>query len=174
MARPSLRADPCGPGRGLGLEAPDFDTFWQRGELTLPQKDDDGGILRAFRHDPVGAPLATPSGKVQISSPGGDLVWLLGLPRAPGLAASGLSPRPQTPAVAGGQTSPTPSCTASSTLVPTARPANARAERSWHDAPPTPPAPVASTKATSFACSMKWAPVWPVRTCAPTCARTWC
>ncbi|MBW0185717.1 MAG: molybdopterin-dependent oxidoreductase [Hydrogenophaga sp.] len=54
---------------GLGLEAPDFDTFWQRGELTLPQKDDDGGILRAFRHDPVGAPLATPSGKVQISSP---------------------------------------------------------------------------------------------------------
>lgn len=53
----------------LGLEAPDFETFWQRGEIMLPQKDDDGGILRAFRHDPEGARLATPSGKVQISSP---------------------------------------------------------------------------------------------------------
>lgn len=53
----------------LGQEAPDFETFWQRGEITLPQKDDDGGILRAFRNDPEGAKLATPSGKVQISSP---------------------------------------------------------------------------------------------------------
>ena len=32
-----------------GLEAPDFDQFWTRGELTLPKQDDDGGILRAFR-----------------------------------------------------------------------------------------------------------------------------
>ncbi|MBT2326591.1 molybdopterin-dependent oxidoreductase [Variovorax paradoxus] len=53
----------------LGLEAPDFETFWQRGEITVPQKDDDGGVLRAFRNDPEGARLATPSGKVQISSP---------------------------------------------------------------------------------------------------------
>jgi len=53
----------------LGLEAPDFETFWQRGEITLPQKADDGGILRALRQDPVEHPLPTPSGKVQISSP---------------------------------------------------------------------------------------------------------
>lgn len=53
---------------GLGLEAPDFDTFWQRGELMLPQKPDDGGILRALRENPVENPLPTPSGKVQISS----------------------------------------------------------------------------------------------------------
>jgi biotin/methionine sulfoxide reductase len=53
----------------LGLEAPAFEEFWQRGELMLPQKDDDGGVLRAFRNDPEGAPLPTPSGKVQISSP---------------------------------------------------------------------------------------------------------
>jgi biotin/methionine sulfoxide reductase len=53
----------------LGLEAPDFETFWERGLLELPQKDDDGGMLRAFREDPVRAPLATPSGKVQVSSP---------------------------------------------------------------------------------------------------------
>jgi len=51
-----------------GDEAPDFDTFWERGELQLPQQPDDGGILRAFRDDPRGHPLPTPSGKVQISS----------------------------------------------------------------------------------------------------------
>ncbi|QHI97131.1 molybdopterin-dependent oxidoreductase [Xylophilus rhododendri] len=53
----------------LGLEAPDFDSFWQRGMLELPQKEDHGGMLRAFRQDPVHAPLPTPSGKVQICSP---------------------------------------------------------------------------------------------------------
>ena len=53
----------------LGVEAPTFESFWQLGELRLPQAKDDGGILRAFRDDPVGAPLPTPSGKVQISSP---------------------------------------------------------------------------------------------------------
>lgn len=52
----------------LGLEAPDFETFWQRGELMLPQRDDDGGMLRAFRVNPTRSPLPTPSGKVQISS----------------------------------------------------------------------------------------------------------
>ena len=52
-----------------GLYAPDFDQFWEQGELALPQQDDDGGILRAFRQDPAGKPLPTPSGKVQISSP---------------------------------------------------------------------------------------------------------
>ncbi|SSW66753.1 molybdopterin guanine dinucleotide-containing S/N-oxide reductase [Achromobacter agilis] len=53
---------------GQGLEAPDFDQFWERGELVLPQQEDDGGILRAFRNDPAANPLPTPSGKVQISS----------------------------------------------------------------------------------------------------------
>jgi biotin/methionine sulfoxide reductase len=54
---------------GKGLDAPDFDTFWARGELLIKQQEDDGGILRAFREDPAGHPLPTPSGKVQISSP---------------------------------------------------------------------------------------------------------
>ncbi|WP_148281028.1 molybdopterin dinucleotide binding domain-containing protein, partial [Bordetella bronchiseptica] len=52
-----------------GDEAPDFDTFWARGELRLPQADDDGGLLRAFRQDPQGRPLPTPSGRIQVSSP---------------------------------------------------------------------------------------------------------
>lgn len=55
--------------QAAGLEAPDFETFWARGELTLPQRPDDGGILRAFRDDPAAHPLPTPSGKVQICSP---------------------------------------------------------------------------------------------------------
>ncbi len=57
--------------RGLaerGLPAPDFDQFWEEGYLTLPQDDDDGGILRAFRDDPDGAPLPTRTGKIQLSS----------------------------------------------------------------------------------------------------------
>ncbi|MBN9409947.1 MAG: molybdopterin-dependent oxidoreductase [Burkholderiales bacterium] len=53
----------------LGLPAPDFDAFWARGEIVLPQQADDGGILRAFHADPAAHPLPTPSGRVQICSP---------------------------------------------------------------------------------------------------------
>lgn len=51
-----------------GLPAPDFDQFWAAGELHLPQRPDDGGILAAFRADPQGKPLPTESGRIQISS----------------------------------------------------------------------------------------------------------
>jgi biotin/methionine sulfoxide reductase len=54
---------------GAGFDAPDFDAFWARGELLIPQADDDGGMLRAFREQPQGKPLPTPSGKLQVSSP---------------------------------------------------------------------------------------------------------
>ncbi|MCW3474597.1 molybdopterin guanine dinucleotide-containing S/N-oxide reductase [Limobrevibacterium gyesilva] len=52
----------------MGLPAPDFEEFWAKGELSLPQLPDDGGVLRAFRADPVANPLPTPSGKVEIFS----------------------------------------------------------------------------------------------------------
>jgi biotin/methionine sulfoxide reductase len=52
-----------------GLPAPDFDAFWEAGHLVLPQEEDDGGILRAFREDPEGAPLPTRTGRIQLSSP---------------------------------------------------------------------------------------------------------
>ena len=51
-----------------GAEAPDFDEFWEKGELTLPTHTWDGGIVRAFRSDPVTAPLPTPSGRIEIVS----------------------------------------------------------------------------------------------------------
>ncbi len=51
-----------------GLDAPDFAQFWKEGELVLPILPWDGGIVRAFRHDPVGAPLPTPSGRIEITS----------------------------------------------------------------------------------------------------------
>lgn len=65
----------------LGHEAPGFEAFWQRGEITLPQQEDDGGVLRALRQDPVANALKTPSGKVQISSPA---VAAFGYPDCPG------------------------------------------------------------------------------------------
>lgn len=51
-----------------GHDAPDFETFWQRGEIHLPLKPDDGGPARSFRQDPDASPLATPSGKIEIFS----------------------------------------------------------------------------------------------------------
>jgi biotin/methionine sulfoxide reductase len=51
-----------------GHDAPDFDTFWARGELTLPTLPWDGGVVRAFRNDPERRVLPTPSGKVEVGS----------------------------------------------------------------------------------------------------------
>ena len=57
--------------RGLlerGVAAPDFDRFWEIGELALPTLPWDGGIVRAFRHNPDAMPLPTPSGKIEVAS----------------------------------------------------------------------------------------------------------
>ncbi len=51
-----------------GAAAPDFDAFWEVGELVLPALHWDGGIVRAFRRDPAAAPLPTPSGRIEIAS----------------------------------------------------------------------------------------------------------
>ncbi|UXS05464.1 molybdopterin guanine dinucleotide-containing S/N-oxide reductase [Agrobacterium tumefaciens] len=51
-----------------GHEAPDFESFWVKGELRLPLKPDDGGPANAFRADPSAHRLKTPSGKIEIFS----------------------------------------------------------------------------------------------------------
>ncbi len=51
-----------------GAEAPDFDAFWEAGELALPTFLRDGGIVGKFRRNPDAAPLPTPSGKIEIAS----------------------------------------------------------------------------------------------------------
>jgi biotin/methionine sulfoxide reductase len=51
-----------------GHEAPDFETFWQQGELHLPIRADEGGPASAFRLAPEVSPLPTPSGKIEIFS----------------------------------------------------------------------------------------------------------
>lgn len=52
---------------GKGMPAPDFDAFWEAGEIDLPLTDKVSSIER-FRADPQNHPLATPSGKVEIFS----------------------------------------------------------------------------------------------------------
>jgi biotin/methionine sulfoxide reductase len=51
-----------------GVNAPDFNEFWEDGELALPTLPWDGGIVRAFRRDPDAAKLPTPSGRIEIAS----------------------------------------------------------------------------------------------------------
>ncbi|WP_103382032.1 molybdopterin-dependent oxidoreductase [Pseudonocardia dioxanivorans] len=64
-----------------GLPAPSFDEFWAAGELELPQVEDRGGIIGAFRADPVGHPLPTPSGRIELFS---ETVAAFGYADAPG------------------------------------------------------------------------------------------
>jgi biotin/methionine sulfoxide reductase len=67
-----------------GLELPDFKEFWAAGELTLPGRQVPAGLLEAFRADPGGHPLATPSGKIELFS---ATVAGFGYPDCPGHAA---------------------------------------------------------------------------------------
>jgi biotin/methionine sulfoxide reductase len=64
-----------------GTAAPDFAEFWAAGALTLPTLSRDDGMVRAFRADPEGAPLPTPSGRVEIVS---DRIAGFGYPDCPG------------------------------------------------------------------------------------------
>lgn len=67
----------CGP-------APAFDVFWERGVLALePEQAGAQIFLSDFRADPVGHPLGTPSGKIEIVS---ERVQAFGYEECPGYA----------------------------------------------------------------------------------------
>jgi len=51
-----------------GLALPEFDAFWQAGHVRLPPPNRTPSLLEAFRADPVGEKLATPSGRIELFS----------------------------------------------------------------------------------------------------------
>tara|TARA_E500000305_G_C4029841_1_gene244442 strand:+ start:22536 stop:23594 length:1059 start_codon:yes stop_codon:yes gene_type:complete len=53
---------------GKGVELPDFQAFWQEGEFRYPAFEHAEVLFKAFREDPEGNPLSTPSGKIEIYS----------------------------------------------------------------------------------------------------------
>jgi len=52
-----------------GIDAPDFDEFWEQGYFRLPEPDVVRPQFDAFRSDPVAHPLETVSGRIMISLP---------------------------------------------------------------------------------------------------------
>lgn len=52
----------------FAIELPDFEEFWRDGVFEVDYPPDDTVLLKAFRDDPQGNPLQTPSGKIEIFS----------------------------------------------------------------------------------------------------------
>ncbi|MBL8701949.1 MAG: molybdopterin-dependent oxidoreductase [Alphaproteobacteria bacterium] len=66
-----------------GLTLPPFEEFWERGDVRLPPPNRAPGLLEAFRADPAGAPLKTPSGRIELYS---ERIAGFGLADCPGQA----------------------------------------------------------------------------------------
>jgi biotin/methionine sulfoxide reductase len=67
-----------------GLDLPPFHEFWARGDIRLPPPQRRTSFLEAFRGDPVAAPLATPSGRIELYS---ETIAGFGLADCPGQAS---------------------------------------------------------------------------------------
>lgn len=68
-------------GAGQGIAVPDFDAFRDMGIWRVPAPEAPEVYLAAFRADPAGAALATPSGRIELSS---DVIAGFGYPDEPG------------------------------------------------------------------------------------------
>jgi biotin/methionine sulfoxide reductase len=66
---------------GRDCAMPPFAEFWERGEAALPLAGADGDPVRAFRADPEGHPLPTPTGRVELHS---NTIAGFGYPDCPG------------------------------------------------------------------------------------------
>lgn len=55
-------------GAGAGAELPDFDAFWAQAVAQLPEPAQPMVLFERFRRDPAAAPLATPSGRIELHS----------------------------------------------------------------------------------------------------------
>jgi biotin/methionine sulfoxide reductase len=64
-----------------GHDVPGFAEFWEAGEYRLPDGPTHFTMLEDFRADPVKSPLATPSGRIEITS---ETVAGFGYPDCPG------------------------------------------------------------------------------------------
>lgn len=64
-----------------GLEWPGFGAFWEDGAIAPASESDRRVLLSAFRADPDGHPLKTPSGRIELCS---ETVAALDLPDCPG------------------------------------------------------------------------------------------
>ena len=64
-----------------GHDVPGFAEFWEAGEYRLPDGSTHFTMLESFRADPVKSPLATPSGRIEITS---ETVAGFGYPDCPG------------------------------------------------------------------------------------------
>jgi biotin/methionine sulfoxide reductase len=51
-----------------GIAAPDFETFWRDGSFAVPDTESERVLFEAFRADPAGSPLQTPSGRIELYS----------------------------------------------------------------------------------------------------------
>lgn len=76
-----IYADMSTQWQKMGIDTPDFDSFWERGYLEAPLPERDFILFEEFRDDPQAHPLNTPSGRIELYS---DTIASFGYEDIPG------------------------------------------------------------------------------------------
>ena len=74
----------CQTAQQQHIDLPTFEAFWEAGTVEFPPPDHPPVLFAAFRHDPIGHPLKTPSGRIEIFS---STIAAFGYDDCPGHAA---------------------------------------------------------------------------------------